>query len=108
MTCWSNVEIAEATDSTKDGSRLIGETAELSKLSYAAADLVIGAHLAGVEASAGEIAQVLGHRVTAPKVYKLLTRYGTLATIEEMDPHAVIADTLEQALADCKRVRRAA
>ena len=82
----------------------------------------------------GEIAQALGRRITAIKVYALLSRFGirlipktkaqvcfplvisreammiaeTLASIEQADPLAVMADILEQALADCKRGRRAA
>ena len=72
--------------------------------------------------------------MTAVKVYSLLARVGirlipktkaqvcfpivisreamtiaeTLASIEQADPRSVMADMLEQALADCKRGRRAA
>lgn len=100
---------------------------------YSVAEIAAASNMAGSGASAGEIAQVLGRRVTAIRVYSLLSRFGirlipktraqvcfplvisrdamaiaeTLASIEQVDPHAVMADILEQALADCKRGRRA-
>jgi hypothetical protein len=98
------------------------------------ADLAIAANMAGAGASAGEIAQALGRGATAVKVYALLSHYGirlipkskaqvcfpivisreamaiaeTLASIEQADPRAMMADMLEQMLTDCKRGRREA
>ena len=108
--------------------------ARTSYAKYSIAELLTAANMAGAGASAGDIAQVLGRRVTAIKVYSLLARYGirlipktkaqvcfpivisreamaiaeALASIEEADPRAVMAEMVEQMLADCKRGRRAA